>query len=524
MGRRELGTRSVKLKRFDLGYFPNKEFDDIPDGGCANDTKHVFFRNSDLRPFPGMALVNTAQAAHMSGQGLHYINTDDTQKRVAVFGNMFFEDVGGVWTNRTGTATIGVGDRVQFIDHQRGSNDYVIGCAGNGSPPFRWTGSGNAAALGGSPPNFDTMAKYHRLVFGAVDESVYFSDTDDPTTWDTTNWVIQYSKNVNCLMDNGAKLAVMMGDHIGSIQGYDALDIVAEDSETRTVGCVGKLAATNCFWGQADLKVIATVSDDGLWVLDQAFGSQNVFGDQWFYEFNKSNLSKSSMAYWRDEGLLFVAMPYGASSEPDYLVIVNTRTGAFWPGPTIHANYIRALASMKDNVGNEFIYFVDSNGYAFRFDMDATAYHTGTAAQAIDFKWKSKRFDLENIHSLGELNMIAGALGKWGVNVGVQFGLSTGDGSTGTVTFSTTEALLGSTFILGASALGTSDYVFKPLSGIGGYGRFLQITLLPQGAEANDLLGTTFVLGTSTLGSSNAFRVKRIEMDLHDHRRGGYDQ
>lgn len=522
MGRRELGTKKLKLKRFDQGFFPNKDFDDVPEGGSP-DCKHVFHRDSDLRPFPGMNLVNTAQAAHVSGQGLHYIDTDDITKRVAVFGDKFFEDVSGTWTNRTGTAVIGTGDLVQFIDHQRGANEYVIGCPGNGRAPFRWTGSGNATLLGGSPPNFETIAKYRRIIFGAVDEVVTPSDTDDPETWLTASQ-IPFSKNVTCLMDNGSKLAVMMGDHIGSIQGFDVLDFVVEDREIRTFGCVGKLAATSCHWGANDLKVVATVAKDGLWIFDEAFNDNKVFGDDYFREFNKANLSKSSVAYWREEGLLFVALPYGSSTEANYLVIVNMKTGAFWPGPDIHANYIRALASMKDEDDNEFVYFVDSNGYAYQFDMDATFYHTGTETESIDFKWTSNRFDLEDVHSLGELNMIAGTVGNWGVMVGVQFGLSRGDGTTGTITFTTHEDLLGSTFILGASTLGTSDYVFNTLEGVGGFGRFVQITLLPEGSESNDLLGSTFILGASTLGSVNSFRVKRLEADLHDHRRGGNDQ
>lgn len=522
MGRRELGMKKLKLSRFDLGYFPNKDFDDVPDGGCVDETKHVFHRRSALRPFPGMDQLNTSQAAHVSGQGLHYMDVNGAQDRVAVFGDKFFEDVGGVWTDRTGSVSITAGNRVQFIDHQQGANKFLIGFTGGS--PFKWTGSGNAAALGGSPPSFTTGAKYHDTIFGAVGELDYFSDTGNAESWDTTNWVIRFEKDITCQVEHGAKLAVMMDDHIGSVQGYDYLDFVAEEKEIRTFGCVGKLASKNCNWGKNDLKVVATVARDGLWVFDESFGTNKVFGDDWFDEFNQTNLSKSSMAYWREEGLLFVALPFGGSSEPDYLVIVNTRTGAFWPGPDIHANFIRALASMKDSNGDEFIYFVDSNGYAFRFNMDTTSYHTGTATQTIDYKWKSKRYDLEDVHSFGQLVMLSDAVGDWGVNVSLKFGLGLGDGDTGTINFLNDEDVLGTTFILGATTLGGSDYVFKPLVGIAGFGRFLQVTLKPQGTEANDLLSSTFILGASQLGSSSSFRVRKMEIHLHDHRRGGDDK
>ena len=511
----------LKLSRFDLGVFPNKDFEDVPEGGCMDGTKHVLWRRSALRPFPGMELVNSTQAAHVSGQGLHYMDVQGVQKRVAVFGDKFFEDVSGVWTDRTGSVSITVGNRVQFIDHQQGANRYLIGSTGGA--PFKWTGTGNAASLGGSPPSFTVGAKYHDTIFGAVNELVYFSDTGDPETWDTTNWVIPYEKNVSCLAEHGPKLAVLMDDHIGSVQGYDYLDFFAEEKEIRTFGCVGKLAAKNCLWGGNDLKVIATIAKDGLWVFDEAFNPKKVFGDNFFDEFNQSNLSKSSLAYWRDEHLLFSAMPYGSSTEPDYLVITNTQTGAFWQGPDIHANYIRAMSSMRDANGNEFIYFIDSNGYAFKFDMDTASYHTGTESQTIDYKWKSKRYDLEDVHSLGELVMLADALGDWGVRVAIKFGLGIGDGDPGGISFLNSEDVLGSTFILGASTLGGSDYVFRPLVGVAGFGRHIQVTLTPEGTESSDLLGSTFILGVSTLGSSSSFRVRFMELHLHHHRGGGDD-
>ncbi len=520
MGRRQLGMKKLKLERFDKGFFPNKDFDDVPDGGSP-ECEHVFYRRSALRPFPGMDLVNSAQAGHVSGQGLHYMDVNGVQKRVAVFGDKFFEDSGGSWTDRTGAVVIGVGNLVQFLDHQQGANKYLIGFSGG--TPFKWTGSGNAAVLGGSPPNFTTGAKYHDAVFGALNEVVTPSDTSDPETWLTSDQ-IPFEKDVSCLVEHGAKLAVLMDDHVGSIQGYDTLDYVAEEKEIRTFGCVGKLAAKNCQWGDNDLKVIATIARDGLWVFDEAFGGDKVFGEDWFDEFNQANLSKSSIAYWREEGLLIAAMPYGSSTEPDYLVIVNTRTGAVWPGPDIHDSKIRALGTMRDDDGNEFVYFVDSNGYAFKFNMDTTSYHTGTETQSIDYSWKSKRYDLEEIHSFGEVVMLADAIGDWGINVSIKFGLGIGDGDTGTISFNNDEDLLGSTLILGASTLGGSDYVFKPVIGVAGFGRFLQITLTPQGSESNDLLSSTFVLGSSRLGSANSFRVRRMEVHMHEHRRGGDDQ
>lgn len=510
MGRRELDIKILTLEKLDAGYFPNMDFNDVPDGGSP-DCRHVFYRRSALRVFPGMDLLNSSAAATTYGSGLHYININGVQKRVAVFGTKFYEDVSGTWTDRTGAITISSGDLVQFLDHQQNANKYVIGVPGGGNAPFKWTGSGNAAVLGGSPPNFTTIAKYHNAIFGAVDENVYWSDTSDPETWDTAKWIKPFEKDVKCLVSHGPKLAVLMEDHIGSIQGYDYLDYEAEEKEITTFGCVGKHAAKNCFWGESDLKVIATVAKDGVWVFDEAFGTNKILGDNHFKDtFNQSYLYKSSMAYWRDENLLFIALPAGSSTEPNYLIIVNTKTGAWWPGPSIHADYIRALASMKDDSGNEFIYFVDSSGFAYKFNMDTKLYRSGSTQTVIDYFWKSKRIDLKAVHLFGELVMLADAVGDWSVNVGVNFGLEKSDGSPGSISMKNFGDVLTYTFVLGASTLGGSDYIFSELGGVSGFGRFLQIVI------------SRIDLGTTVTDQS--FRIKMMELHLHDMRRGGNDR
>lgn len=520
MGRRELGIKKLKLSRFDLGYFPNKDFDDVPDGGTPS-CKHVFHRRSALRPFPGMERINTTIADYLTGQGLHYLDVRNGTRRLAVFGSRLYSFEGGDLTNITGTASITDGNLVQFIDHQQGSNQYSIGASGG--TPFRIGATGTGTALGGSPPSFSTISKYHDTVFGSVNELNYFSDTGDPETWDTTNWVIPFEKNITCQFDHGQKNAVMMESHIGSIQGYDYLDFFAEEKEITAFGCVGKMAAKKCNWGANDLKVIATIARNGVWVFDESFGFNKVLGDDYFDEFNQSYLTNSSMAFWKDENLLFLALPYAAATQPNYLIIVNTKTGAFWPGPDIHSNYIKSLSSMRDLDGNEFIYFQDNNGYVYRFNMDANYYHTGTATQEIDHEWKSKRYDLEDVHSLGDVVMLAEAVGNWGINVGINFGLEDSV-NIGTINFSADNDVLTYSFVLGASILRGNQYIFKTLLGIGGFGRFVQVILTKSGVPANTTLSETFVLGESELGYGRSYRAKLIELSLHRHREGGDDK
>lgn len=504
MGRATLGIKRIELDKFDKGYFPNKDFEDVPDGG-SSDCKHVVWNRSALRKMFGMDRINSTQAATTRGNGVHYFEVNGITKRVAVFGTKFYEDVAGVWTDRTGAITItdGAANQVQFVNHQASSNKYLIGVNGVDAP-FKWTGTGNAAVLGGTPPIFETGAKYNDAFFGSIDEIVYPSSTLDPETYNTTRDAINFTRDVMRLIENGPKLAVLMSDHIGSISGFDYLDFAKDDSELDKVGCVGKLAAAKAVFG-TKTDVIATLSKDGLWIIDQAFGAEKLFGDDYIQEFNQTNLSKATLAYSNADHFLYVFAPYGLATENDYLIVVDMLTGAIWPCPSIHSNSVRASASMRDSNGDEFIYFVDTNGYAFKFNRATKNYHTGTSTQAIDSRFKTKKYDLKDIHSLREASMLADAVGDWDVTMAIGFSLTSADGDTGSISLLGEGDLLGSTFILGASVLSGSDYVFEVLEGIGGFGRYMTITL-----------------SNSELDES--FNIRKIELQMKRRRMGSNDK
>jgi hypothetical protein len=473
MGYSKLGISRFKLPRFDKGYFPNADFDEIPDGG-SSDCKHVFWYRSALRPFFGMDLVNSVQVSETKGNGLHYLDVNGATKRTAIFGTKFYEDVSGTWTDRTGAITISNDNLVQAINHQQGANKYAI-YVNSTDAPWKWTGSGNAAVLGGSPPVFSSIAKYHDIIFGSRNESVYFSDEGDPETWDTSKWVIPFDKDVVRVIEHGDKLVVLMDDHIGSIQGYGYLDFVAEENEIRTFGCAGRLAVTNAIFKEST-DVLAVLSRDGLYLVDKSFGFQKIFGHRYLVNFSQASLSKAALTFSRDDNLLYIVIPSSTSTENDYLILVDMLTGAFWPGPSIHANYIRSIAAMRDDNGVEYVYFIDNNGYSYKFNRDTINYHTGSAAQAIDARYKTKKYDLKDVHKFRRAVMLADADGDWNINMSIGFGLTTTDGTTGAINLLDSADLLTTSFTLGSSTLGGSSYIFKYLSGVAGFGRYFDIT------------------------------------------------
>lgn len=501
MGRKELGIETIRLKDFSKGYFPNKDFDEIPDGGSSN-CRHVIWYRSALRKMFGMDRVFSSAASPVLGGGLHYLNVENYQVRSFIFGNKFYEDNSGSLVDRTGAITITSGNLVQAIDHQQGANQYAIYVNGYDNP-WKWTGSGNISALGGSPPVFSTVAKFHEHIFGAVNEVLYWSDVGDPETWNTSKWIRYFNKNISCVIEHGESLAVLKTDSIGSITGYTYLDFAAEETEVPNVGCAGRLAACKAFFGGN--PVVATVDRNGLWIIYEDYSVEKIFGGQYFESFNKNYFSQTVVTYSVVDELLFVAIPYESSTtQNDYLIVVDMKTGAFWPCPDIHSNKIMAMGSMRDDNDEEYIYFMDNAGFVFKFNRDTKNYHDGSASSAIDSFWKSKRIDLEAVYSLQWPMCISAIEGDWSFDMYVHFGFSSSDGDYGSIGLESDGDLLGSTFVLGASVLGGSQYTFGTAEGVDGFGRFIDISF------KNDNL-------------DESFNIKMAEIQVKERRAGWND-
>lgn len=503
MGYDKLRLRKIDLGKFDKGYFPNKDFDDVPLGG-TRDCNNVIWYRSALRKMFGMDLVNAAAAATTLGHGIHYFHTKSNAKLSAVFGAGFYEDVSGTWTARTGAVTITDADAnlAQGVSFQQGATELQLWCNGVDAP-WAWTGTGNAAVLGGTPPTFSTMEVYRQNAFGALNESVRFSDTGDPTSW-PAYYEFFFPFSITKLITNGTKLACCMADRIGSVQGFDALDFTQQHSEVLGVGCAGRNAATTAFYGANHTPVICSIASDGIWMIDEQFGTRKLFGDYYFEDLTQASLSKAVCAYSSVDRLFYAAVPSNETNN-NTLIVIDMVSGAVWPCTSIHANFVRGMASAKTSSGEEFVYFIDNAGYAFLFNKDTKNYHTGTATQAISARYKTNRFDLTDVHSLAEAVLLADSVGDWSLTMYINFGLESGDGSSGTINMVSSGDLLGSSFVLGASVLGGTDYVFEILSGVGGFGRFFDVTFTQ-----------------STL--SQDFRIRKAELLMRRRRKGGNDK
>ncbi|MBU2060837.1 MAG: hypothetical protein KKH44_03170, partial [Bacteroidetes bacterium] len=485
MGRTKLGLKRVEFKNFSKGYFPNLDLDDVPDGG-SNNCSHVIWNRSKLRKMFGMDLHSTSQVSELHGLGLHYLDTNTLKYRLAVFGTKLYYDASGTWTNITGTITLTDGALCQFIDHQIGANEFVIGVNGTDAP-FKWIGTGNASVLLGSPPNFTSIAKFNGTYFGSVGQYVYFSDLEDPETWDLSKWVITMSKDVVRVIDNKGSLAVLKSDSIGSIEGYTYLDFSKTETTINSFGCVGKMAACNAKFGETETDVIAVLAYDGLHIVDASYNDNHVFGKDWMPEFSTTNLSKSVLTYDKTEKLLYCAIPYGTETENDYLVVVDMFSGAFWPMPKIHTNYIKAIASCKDDSLNEYVYFIDNAGFSFKFNRNIKNYHSGVETEAIPSFWNSHKYDFQDIIEIREAVALASSDSDSYFTFGLSFGANLSTTIYGSVYTEIDADFLDISFDLDFSTLSESTYFYNLIPETYGFGRYISFFLnneeIDQGFE-----------------------------------------
>lgn len=156
----------------------------------------------------------------------------------------------GVLTDITGAVTITASQNnlFSFVKFKDGSgNDIIIGSNGVDAP-WKWTGSGNAAALGGTPPaNFKYIVVRKNRLYGSSGEFVYHSDLLNGESWDSLNWVAKfssqgiYTNDVTGIIKYGDNLGVFKEDAIFQFSGESFVDGYIDDTVTGD-GCISGLS------------------------------------------------------------------------------------------------------------------------------------------------------------------------------------------------------------------------------------------------------------------------------------------
>lgn len=160
------------------------------------DGQNVYISYGDLVKMPGSKVINSSAISGTPAiHGLADWQTDAGQRYLVVTaGTKMFQtaDLGATLTDITGAVTITTGANNQSTFASL--NNIVVRCGGTTpDAPIKWSGTGNAAALGGSPPSGSICTTANNFMFisgvAALPSRIYWSNVIDPSTWGASNYV-----------------------------------------------------------------------------------------------------------------------------------------------------------------------------------------------------------------------------------------------------------------------------------------------------------------------------------------------
>lgn len=372
-------------------------------------------------------------------------------------GKLFgMSDLNGTWLDisRTAYSTTST-DRWHFCN----AEGYLIGTEGTNIE--KYSGSGNATALGGSPP---AGAKYPLYMWGyawlanatSYESFLYYSAYRNIESWDTTTWMIPIDPNDGSVIigiDKGEQAIYIWKER--SLHGLYWTNTLTTAPTFRRqrlydTGCISQKSIQRTPYG--------FIWYDGVtvWLWDEKGYPQNISTpireDLQSVVFNKAYLSTSCWVSSRNQ--YWLAVPYGSGATENTRVYICTLEDGIpkW--------------SYYDWAVNDFV-ILHNNGQLVPYKgiAGATGYvHQCLSteldiAAAISTQAKSKWFGASDFGlntdelQLEYIRVVVEATGNWDCRVGYELDFGT-SGALYSVNQYAGGDLIGSTFIIGSSKIG----------------------------------------------------------------------
>lgn len=360
----------------------------------ASDLQNVVFTVSgSFKKRSGFASVNAFNPGATCG--IKYVKfSGGTQYLVGIFTNdkIYKMDYGasgpdGTWDDITGALSFNVGqnDLSSFVV---GEDTLIIEDGLNSTPPYTWTGAGNAAALGGSPPNATVVAYHKNMGFAAGSSSatstLYFTDVGN-----IANWTTGLAGNVSVETNDGSIIRAL-------VPGFDALYIFKDYSIFRLTG-----TDKDSFELQKMVSGVGVTSPQAVALINNQFFLTTGQGVVYLYDGAiglkkisskisgtlKTDLSFSRYAYVvstvYDEDY-YLSVGTSGSSTNDLVLMFDTFTLSWTKFKGMNIN---AMTVADDGTGRYKLFFGDYSGSTLKYPQgnnDNTA--------AIDAYYTTKQF------------------------------------------------------------------------------------------------------------------------------------
>jgi len=420
----------------------------------ATDLQNVVFTTSgNWKTRPGYSKLNaTTLGASVVTTGLkYYAQADGDKFLVGVFSDdkirkMDYNGTSGpdgTWDDITGALSFAIGQD-NLASFAVGQDALIIEDGLSSTPPYLWDGTGNAAALSGSPPNATIVAFHKNMAFAAgnsaAPSTLYFSDLGD-----IENWTSGLSGNVSVETNDGSIIRAI-------VPGYDALYIFKDTSIWRLSGddkdnfqLQRMISGTGC----NSPNCVSLVGNDFFFTSSQ--------GDIYLYDgavnlklistkiestINNANFSRfqyvSSIVFDKD---YYVSFSNTGSNTHNRILNFDTFHLAWTKFLNINAN---AMAVADSGTGEEMVVFGDYSGFVYKYPSGTDDAGTGISTsyttkyfrfpEASPIKdWKllkvfanqeddynltvETKVDFENTGTSEDINLLGSGSALWGTAI-----------------------------------------------------------------------------------------------------------
>lgn len=502
----DLDITEIPYRNFWAGWFPYQPHNDIPgkaDGSTilgSPDLENTAYFQGRLRKMFGYTVI-TDPALNGGTTTTSLFYSPVLSNLLGSVGNKLYSTcTSATPTDITGALAITAGNNIKWNEWQFSTTKLVIGNNGVDAP-WKWSGSGDAVLLGGSPPTGKVAITWQDCYWignTATDPSrLYFSNIGDPEIY-TANDDYNFDAPLRALAILGDQLFVFMDDHIGVLSGENNRKLTKINRYIDGVGISGQHTIVRSKFRGQDVLIFHAF--DGIYMVDgsRAAIKLSTSINPKYYHSTTANRWKTSLfsnavaTYFPSFNWYVLALADGSDTgNLSFLVLdlsrpfvfkdgefsnvnVNARYFSDYEGlivPAWHTRLTKQVTSLAVNNTaqvSEAMFFGSNDGKFYRFDP-ATLNFNGSAYTSY---WKSKVFDLGEQALVTEVNVLNDQTTS-SLTVSVQTDLQLGDGSEDTETFPAGGAQLGIDFVLDTSALGGKEYVYKNFDNTG-YGRFMQ--------------------------------------------------
>lgn len=367
-------------------------------------------------------------------------------------------------------------------------NNKVIGTNGVENV-WSWTGSGNAAALGGSPPIAEIIALFQNIVFLAGNATfpyrLYFSNDGDETTWTGTDYldIGDLTSPITGLAVLFGKLYIFTRKALYELRGYDR-DTFVIDEVTLSTGCIAhksivKVDNNLVFWsdrgiysfdginvhylGKSIEDTVAGLNYNRVsYIVAELYKAKN---QVWFSVSTGSNVRNNQV----------ICMAYDPTASEDSGITRENVAFAIYTGMAFNALGLETSLTELDR-----LYTGNYSGRIFQ--QDVTDADDGNG---IDFQVKLPPIDMGNPEQFKRFRylwMFNKQTGSYSLTVSYKTDFGVG-GSTTTISLSVAgNSSLWGTMVWGTDKWG-GDTIVKSRSGLKASGHFIEFTFSNENAS-----------------------------------------